>query len=139
ANANATMPPKDGLPVLGRAPDFASPGPWINTGGKALTLKQLRGRVVLVDFWTYSCINCIRTFPYLKAWDERYRKDGLTIVGVHSPEFPFERDPGNVEEAIESNGIRYPVAQDNELQTWSAYGNEYCPAESLLDARGRVR
>lgn len=128
------------LPVLGRAPEFVGNERWFNTpGDEPLTLKQLRGRIVLVDFWTYSCINCIRTFPYLKAWDKRYRKDGLTIVGVHTPEFPFERDPGNVEEAIESNEIRYPVAQDNEQQTWNAYANEYWPAEYFIDARGRVR
>ncbi|HYQ77659.1 MAG TPA: cytochrome c biogenesis protein DipZ [Solirubrobacterales bacterium] len=128
------------LPVLGKAPEFVGNEHWFNTpGDRPLTLKQLRGRVVLVDFWTYSCINCIRTFPYLKAWDKRYRKDGLTIVGVHTPEFPFERDPGNVEDAIERNGIRYPVAQDNEQQTWNAYANQYWPAEYFIDARGRVR
>ena len=132
--------PDSGLPVLGKAPEFVGNERWFNTpGDRPLTLEELRGRVVLVDFWTYSCINCIRTFPYLKAWDKRYRKDGLTIVGVHSPEFPFERDPGNVEEAIERNDIRYPVTQDNELQTWSAYANQYWPAEYFIDARGRVR
>lgn len=129
-----------GLPVLGRAPDFVGNERWFNTPGeRPLTLRRLRGRVVLVDFWTYTCINCIRTFPYLKAWDARYRKDGLTIVGVHTPEFPFERDPGNVEAAIERSGIRYPVAQDNEQQTWNAYANQYWPAEYFIDARGRVR
>jgi cytochrome c biogenesis protein CcdA/thiol-disulfide isomerase/thioredoxin len=138
AKGNPT--PDSGLPVLGTAPEFVGNERWFNTpGDRPLTLRQLRGRVVLVDFWTYSCINCIRTFPYLKAWDERYRKDGLTIVGVHTPEFPFERDPANVEEAIESNGIRYPVAQDNEQQTWNAYSNQYWPAEYFIDARGRVR
>jgi thiol-disulfide isomerase/thioredoxin len=99
----------------------------------------LRGRVVLVDFWTYTCINCIRTQPYLKAWDEKYRDKGLTIVGVHTPEFPFERDAGNVEDAIKRAGIKYPVAQDNEYGTWDAYGNQYWPAEYLIDARGRIR
>lgn len=128
------------LPVLGEAPEFVGNQQWFNTpGDRPLTLRSLRGRVVLVDFWTYSCINCIRTFPYLKAWDERYRKDGLTIVGVHTPEFPFERVPDNVAEAIESNEIRYPVAQDNDQATWSAYGNQYWPAEYFIDAEGRVR
>ena len=94
---------------------------------------------MLVDFWTYTCINCIRTLPYLKAWDARYRAEGLTIVGVHTPEFPFERDAGNVRDAIGRNGLRYPVAQDNEYATWNAYGNEYWPAKYLIDARGRVR
>lgn len=128
------------LPVLGKAPEFVGNERWFNTpGDEPLTLKQLRGRVVLVDFWTYSCINCIRTFPYLKAWDARYRKDGLTIVGVHTPEFPFERDPDNVEDAIQQNDIRYPVAQDNEQATWNAYANQYWPAEYFIDAKGRVR
>ncbi len=128
------------LPVLGRAPEFTGTQRWFNTpGGTPLTLRELRGRVVLVDFWTYSCINCLRTLPYLKAWDERYRADGLTIVGVHAPEFPFEKDAGNVEAAIGREGIRYPVAQDNEMATWNAYGNQYWPAEYFVDARGRVR
>jgi cytochrome c biogenesis protein CcdA/thiol-disulfide isomerase/thioredoxin len=131
---------KADLPVLGNAPEFVGNERWFNTpGDRPLTIASLRGRVVLVDFWTYSCINCLRTLPYLKAWDERYRKDGLTIVGVHSPEFPFEKDAGNVEAAIERNEIRYPVAQDNELATWSAYGNQYWPAEYFIDAQGRVR
>jgi cytochrome c biogenesis protein CcdA/thiol-disulfide isomerase/thioredoxin len=129
-----------GLPVLGVAPEFVGNQQWFNTpGDRPLTLAGLRGRVVLVDFWTYSCINCIRTFPYLKAWDRRYRKDGLTIVGMHTPEFPFEREASNVEAAIEENGIRYPVAQDNDQATWNAYGNQYWPAEYFVDAQGRVR
>ncbi len=128
------------LPVLGEAPEFIGNQAWFNTpGGRPLTLRSLRGRVVLVDFWTYSCINCLRTLPYLTAWDRTYRKDGLTIVGVHSPEFPFEKDAGNVEEAIERNGIDYPVAQDNDLATWSAYGTQYWPSEYFIDAQGRVR
>jgi len=128
------------LPSLGRAPELVGTQRWFNTpGDEPLTLGELRGRVVLIDFWTYSCINCIRTFPYLKAWDRRYRRDGLTIVGVHTPEFPFERDPGNVASAIESNGIRYPVVQDNEFATWSAYANQYWPAEYFVDAEGNVR
>jgi cytochrome c biogenesis protein CcdA/thiol-disulfide isomerase/thioredoxin len=131
---------RSGLPVLGAAPEFVGNQQWFNTpGGRALTLRSLRGRVVLVDFWTYTCINCLRTLPYLTAWDRTYRKDGLTIVGVHSPEFSFEKDAGNVEEAIERNGIRYPVVQDNELATWSAYGNQYWPSEYFIDSRGRVR
>ena len=94
---------------------------------------------MLVDFWTYTCINCLRTLPYLEAWDARYRRDGLVIVGVHSPEFPFERDAGNVATAIRREGIRYPVAQDNKLATWNAWGNQYWPADYLVDARGQVR
>jgi cytochrome c biogenesis protein CcdA/thiol-disulfide isomerase/thioredoxin len=128
------------LPVLGVAPEFVDNQRWFNTpGDRPLTLKGLRGRVVLVDFWTYSCINCIRTLPYLKAWDAKYRRDGLTIVGVHTPEFPFEREAGNVEAAIDEDGIHYPVVQDNEQATWNAYGNQYWPAEYFIDAQGRVR
>jgi cytochrome c biogenesis protein CcdA/thiol-disulfide isomerase/thioredoxin len=128
------------LPVLGAAPDFQGNQRWFNTpGNRPLTLAGLRGRVVLVDFWTYSCINCLRTLPYLKAWDATYRARGLTIVGVHSPEFPFEKSAANVEAAIRQNGLRYPVAQDNDLATWNAFGNQYWPAEYLIDTRGKVR
>jgi cytochrome c biogenesis protein CcdA/thiol-disulfide isomerase/thioredoxin len=140
--AVASRPPSEqaALPRLGRAPDFIGTQRWFNTpGGRPLSLAALRGRVVLVDFWTYTCINCIRTLPYLKAWDARYRAAGLTIVGVHSPEFPFERNAGNVAAAIHQNGLRYPVVQDNHLATWSAWGNEYWPAEYLIDAHGEVR
>src|SRR5829696_3211437 len=125
------------LPVLGRAPDFSGNDRWFNS--KPLTLAGLRGRVVLVDFWTYTCINCIRTLPYTRAWDAAYRDRGLTIVGVHTPEFSFERDAGNVEDAIAQNRLRYPVAQDNGYKTWNAWGNQYWPAKYLIDAKGRVR
>ena len=94
---------------------------------------------MLVDFWTYTCINCIRTLPYLVAWDKAYRDKGLTIVGVHSPEFTFERNADNVARALKQNGITYPVAQDNELATWTAWGNQYWPAKYLIDAKGHVR
>src|SRR3954467_859712 len=128
------------LPPLGNAPDFVGTQQWFNTpGGRPLSLRALRGRVGLVDFWTYTCINCLRTLPYLTAWDRRYRHDGLVIVGVHTPEFPFERDAGNVRRAIAQNGLRYPVAQDNKYATWHAYGNQYWPAEYFVDAHGRVR
>jgi thiol-disulfide isomerase/thioredoxin len=126
--------------VLGKAPDFTGNQRWFNTpAGAPLDLKQLRGRVVLVDFWTYTCINCIRTLPYVRAWDERYRRRGLTVVGVHTPEFPFERNASNVQHAIAQNGLRYAVAQDNDYATWDAWGNQYWPAKYLIDARGRVR
>jgi cytochrome c biogenesis protein CcdA/thiol-disulfide isomerase/thioredoxin len=129
-----------GLPVLGRAPDFTGNDRWWGTAANApLDLADLRGRVVLIDFWTYTCINCIRTLPYLRAWDGRYRERGLTIVGVHTPEFAFEREADNVRRAIAANRLRYPVAQDNEYATWSAWGNQYWPAKYLIDARGRVR
>jgi cytochrome c biogenesis protein CcdA/thiol-disulfide isomerase/thioredoxin len=126
------------LEDYGPAPDFVGNQRWFNTP-KPLTLAALRGRVVLIDFWTYTCINCIRTFPHLKAWDAKYRDLGLTIVGVHSPEFSFEKKAANVERAIKQNDLRYPVAQDNDLATWNAWSNQYWPAEYLIDARGRVR
>ena len=136
----STPSPDRKLPILGRAPDFTGNQSWFNTpGDRALSLRELRGRVVLVDFWTYTCINCIRTLPHLKAWDDRYRESGLTIVGVHTPEFPFERDAGNVSDAIDQNGLGYAVAQDNDYATWTAYGNEYWPAKYLIDASGQVR
>jgi cytochrome c biogenesis protein CcdA/thiol-disulfide isomerase/thioredoxin len=128
------------LPVLGRAPEIEGTQQWFNTpNGRSLTLGELRGDVLLIDFWTYSCINCIRTLPHLKAWDERYREAGLTVIGLHAPEFPFERDAGNVARAIEQNGLEYPVAQDNDFATWNAYGNQFWPAKYLIDSRGRVR
>jgi cytochrome c biogenesis protein CcdA/thiol-disulfide isomerase/thioredoxin len=132
------------LPDLGTAPEFTETEDWFNTGngtspGPALTLASLRGRVVLVDFWTYTCINCIRTLPYLKAWDAAYRKDGLTVIGVEAPEFAFEKEASNVEDAIGQFGLRYPVVQDNDMGTWDAYGNEYWPADYLIDAQGQVR
>jgi thiol-disulfide isomerase/thioredoxin len=128
------------LPVLGTAPEFTETEDWFNTpGDKPLTLAALRGRVVLVDFWTYTCINCIRTLPYLKAWNAAYAKDGLTIVGVETPEFAFEKDASNVSDAIGQFGLRYPVVQDNNMGTWNAYGNEYWPADYLIDAKGKVR
>jgi cytochrome c biogenesis protein CcdA/thiol-disulfide isomerase/thioredoxin len=133
-------PETETLPVLGEAPEFTGTQQWFNTPGeRPLSLRELRGQVVLVDFWTYTCINCIRTFPYLRAWDERYRDRGLTIVGIHTPEFPFEREAGNVAEAIEQSDLRYPIVQDNEYGTWSAYANQYWPAKYLIDAQGRVR
>jgi cytochrome c biogenesis protein CcdA/thiol-disulfide isomerase/thioredoxin len=140
APASAADARPSGLPVLGTAPEFVDTQRWFNTpGGRPLAMRSLRGRVVLVDFWTYSCINCLRTLPYLTAWDRRYRKDGLTIVGVHSPEFPFEKDAGNVADAIARNGIHYPVVQDNNLSTFFAYGTEAWPAEYFIDAKGQAR
>ena len=126
--------------TVARAPEFRNISLWLNTpNGAPLTLAKLRGKVVLVDFWTYSCINCLRTLPHLKAWDAAYRKDGLVIVGVHTPEFAFERVPGNVRDAVRRLGVRYPVALDNGYGTWRAYANEYWPAEYLIDRTGRIR
>ena len=128
------------LPDLGTAPEFMETQDWFNTpGGRPETLASLQGRVVLVDFWTYTCINCIRTLPYLKAWDAAYRHEGLTIVGVETPEFAFEHEAANVANAIVQFGLRYPVVQDNNMGTWNAYGNQYWPADYLIDAHGQVR
>jgi cytochrome c biogenesis protein CcdA/thiol-disulfide isomerase/thioredoxin len=140
ARFHAATATDGGLPVLGRAPDFTGNDSWLNTpGDRPLTLRELRGKVVLVDFWTYTCINCLRTFPALRAWHERYAREGLVIVGVHTPEFTFERERDNVERAVDDNDLRYAVAQDNEYATWNAWGNQYWPAKYLIDARGRVR
>jgi cytochrome c biogenesis protein CcdA/thiol-disulfide isomerase/thioredoxin len=128
------------LPDLGQAPEFKDTEHWFNTpGDKPVSLTSLRGHVVLVDFWTYTCINCIRTLPYLNAWYAKYHSKGLDIVGVHTPEFPFERSASNVASAIEQDGIHYPVAQDNEYGTWNAYKNEDWPAEYFIDAKGQIR
>jgi thiol-disulfide isomerase/thioredoxin len=121
----------------GVAPEIKGIHEWFNSD--PLTIAKLRGKVVLVDFWTYSCINCIRTFPYLKAWDEKYREKGLMIIGVHSPEFGFEKDRENVRRAVLQHGIKYPVAMDNDKKTWDAYANHYWPHKYLIDSQGNIR
>jgi thiol-disulfide isomerase/thioredoxin len=126
------------LPATGPlAPDFAGIVDWENS--PPLTMGALRGKVVLVDFWTYSCINCQRTFPFLRQWWDRYRAAGLVIVGVHSPEFAFEKSVANVRRAVKDYGIGWPVAVDSNMATWNAYSNQYWPAEYLIDAGGHVR
>ncbi len=125
------------LPVEGQLPALDGLGPWINGG--PLTREQLRGKVVVIDFWTYSCINCIRSIPYVRAWDEKYRDDGLVIIGVHAPEFAFERNPDNVRRAVADLGIKYPVALDNDYSVWKALKNNYWPAHYFFDAQGRQR
>lgn len=117
--------------------EFEGLGPWINSD--PFTLHDKRGKVVLVDFWTYTCINCIRTFPYLKEWNRKYSDDGLVIVGVHAPEFTFEKIYENVDKAVLEFGIEYAVAQDNDHQTWQRFNNRYWPAKYLLDMNGVVR
>jgi cytochrome c biogenesis protein CcdA/thiol-disulfide isomerase/thioredoxin len=130
----------DRLKDFGPAPEFAGISDWINTpGSQPLSLAKLRGKVVLVDFWTYSCVNCIRTLPYLKAWYGRYHDAGLVIVGVHTPEFAFEHVVGNVKRAVGEHDIRYPVAVDNGYKTWNAWANQYWPADYLIDRNGHVR
>lgn len=119
------------------APELAKIGGHINT--EPITLADLKGKVVLVDFWTYSCINCIRTIPYLNAWHEKYADQGLVIVGVHAPEFEFEKNIDNVKAAVEKYGIEYPVVQDNDKGTWKAYENRYWPRKYLVDDEGYIR
>ncbi|MEV8372120.1 cytochrome c biogenesis protein CcdA [Kribbella sp. NPDC056861] len=128
------------LASCGAAPEFRGTQKWFNTpGGQAATLSGLKGKVVLVDFWAYSCINCQRATPHLLAWDKAYKSLGLQIVGIHSPEFAFEKSAGNVQAAITNEKIGYPVGQDNNLATWTAYRNQYWPAKYLVDAEGTVR
>lgn len=119
------------------APEIRGIQEWINS--RPLTLEELRGKVVLIDFWTYSCINCIRTLPYVTDWYETYKDDGFVVIGVHTPEFAFERETRNVEQAIHRYGITYPVAQDNDYEIWKAYKNRYWPAHYLIDAQGKIR
>src|SRR5262245_24010371 len=122
---------------FGAAPQLTGLSNWVNS--KPLTLDKLRGKVVLIDFWTYSCINCLRTLPHVKAWDRTYRKRGLVVLGVHTPEFAFEHVPGNVDGAVRRLGIHYPVALDNDYGTWNAFRNQYWPAKYLIDRRGHLR
>lgn len=123
-------------PLLKPAPAFKGIDNWLNS--PPLTLEGLRGKVVLVDFWTYDCINCIRTLPYIAKWHKAYKDKGLVVVGVHTPEYAFERNTGNVRAAMQRFGITYPVAQDNRYATWDAYSNRYWPAVYLIDKQGRI-
>jgi cytochrome c biogenesis protein CcdA/thiol-disulfide isomerase/thioredoxin len=125
------------LPVEGMLPPLDGLGPWINS--VPLNRESLRGKVVVIDFWTYSCINCLRSIPYVRAWYEQYAKDGLVVIGVHAPEFAFERNPANVRKAVQDLGIRYPVALDNDYRLWRGLNNHYWPAHYFVDAKGRVR
>ena len=135
-------PPPDDLPAelanARGAPNFQGATDWLNTEGP-IDIVDLRGRVVLVDFWTYSCVNCIRTFPHLNAWHDAYAGRGLVIVGVHSPEFRFERERDNVEEATQRHGIDHAVALDNDFSIWNAYHNRFWPAKYLVDPYGKIR
>jgi len=118
------------------APEFTGITNWLNAPPQ--TIAGLKGKVVLVEFWTYSCINCIHVQPHVKQWHERYRDQGLVVIGVHTPEYDEERSTANVRRAIERFGIAYPVAQDNEYATWNAYGNRFWPAMYLVDRDGRI-
>lgn len=121
------------------APELTGITKWLNTEGKQIKLSDLKGKVVLIDFWTYTCINCIRTLPHVTSWYDKYNKDGFVVVGVHTPEFEFEKDTNNVANAIKQYNINYPVAQDNNYSTWNAYSNQYWPAHYLIDANGVIR
>lgn len=133
----ATTATTDGLNDWGVAPEFRGITQWLNS--PALRLADLRGKVVLVDFWTYACINCLRTLPHVNRWAETYRDKGLVVVGVHTPEFTFERSTSNVQSAIRRHGVKYPVAMDNNYATWKAFDNSYWPSHYLVDGQGRIR
>ena len=125
-------PLKNSIP----APEFTGIEKWLNS--EPLTMQQLRGKVVLVDFWTYTCINCINTLPHVTSWHQKYKDQGLVVVGVHTPEYPFERNTDNVKTAIKRFDLRFPVAQDNRYATWGAYNNQFWPAFYLIDKKGQV-
>jgi thiol-disulfide isomerase/thioredoxin len=128
---------EDRLPKIVRAPEFIGLGPWHNS--EPFTLASLKGKVVLVDFWTYSCINCIRTLPYMEGYWQKFKDMPFVLLGVHTPEFVFEKDKQNVADAIKRHGLTYPIAQDNDYGTWSAFANRYWPAKYLIDADGYIR
>ncbi|PKL19741.1 MAG: hypothetical protein CVV48_16515 [Spirochaetae bacterium HGW-Spirochaetae-4] len=131
--------PRNGVPGdYGKAPPIIAEGPWINTD-HPLSLEDLKGKVVLIDFWTYSCVNCVRTIPYLRTWYEKYAAEGLVIIGVHTPEFPFERNEGNVKRAVRDLDVTWPVVLDNNFAQWNAYHNRYWPAHFFIDSTGRIR
>jgi cytochrome c biogenesis protein CcdA/thiol-disulfide isomerase/thioredoxin len=127
----------EGLPDRGLAPDFTGISRWLNSD--ALTMSQLQGKVVLVDFWTYSCVNCVRTLPHITGWYEKYKNNNFVVIGVHTPEFAFEKKASNVQNALQEFKINYPVALDNNYGTWQAYDNHYWPAEYLIDSKGHIR
>lgn len=135
--ASTGYPELEGLADYGPTPELAGISNWFNS--EPSTLRELRGKVVLIDFWTYSCINCIRTFPYLQEWYSKYEDDGFVLLGVHTPEFAFEKEPDNVAAAIEDFGIEYPVALDPDYETWESFSNHYWPAHYLIDRQGVLR
>jgi cytochrome c biogenesis protein CcdA/thiol-disulfide isomerase/thioredoxin len=137
ASMKMTAKTPDTLPIEGNLPSLDGAVQWLNS--PPLTAQALKGKVVLVDFWTYSCINCLRTLPYVEAWAEKYHDQGLVVIGVHAPEFAFERDVGNVTKAMKDLGITYPVAIDNDYKVWRAFNNQYWPAHYFADAQGRIR
>ncbi len=137
AVVDTTQPFRSNLPIEGAAPSLNGVVDWLNS--PPLTAEELRGKVVLIDFWTYSCINCIRTVPYVRAWAEKYKDQGLVVIGVHAPEFAFEKKIDNVKKAVDDFEIGYPVAIDNDYKIWRAFENSYWPAHYLIDAKGQIR
>lgn len=136
-NLSSTNVSAESLQNYGPAPNIQGISAWINS--PPLNISQLRGKVVIVDFWTYSCINCIRSIPHLNAWESAYGNNGLVIIGIHTPEFQFEHNYTNVYDAVQKFGIKYAVALDNNYSTWDAYNNEYWPADYVIDANGNIR
>ncbi len=138
APANLSVAGEAKLPTLYPAPEFRGLTNWLNS--KPIeSMESLRGKVVLIDFWTYSCINCINTLPYVKKWHKKYADKGLVVIGVHAPEFKFERIPKNVVKAVKDYKLQYPIALDNGFKLWRAYRNRYWPAKYLIDKNGVVR
>jgi cytochrome c biogenesis protein CcdA/thiol-disulfide isomerase/thioredoxin len=142
----SNAPSRGKLANFGIAPELVTTGEWFNLdqldlveGTKKITMEDLKGKVVLLDFWTYSCVNCVRTIPYLASWYETYKDDGLVIIGVHTPEFAFERNPQNVQNAMKELGVTWPVVLDNNFAQWSAYNNRYWPAHYFIDVEGQIR
>ena len=135
--ADANSSPAIQLAQAGsKAPEFKGLSNWFNS--EPLSMSALRGKVVLVDFWTYGCVNCVNTLPHVTQLYAKYKDRGLVVVGIHTPEFPFERSAGNVQNALKRHGITYPVAQDNDSATWNAYSNNYWPAQYIVDQSGKV-
>lgn len=134
--ATPAAPIKVAAAQAATAPDFAGISAWFNS--KPLSIADLRGKVVLVDFWTYGCVNCVNTLPHVTDLYAKYKDKGLVVIGVHTPEFPFERSASNVQAALKRHGITYPVAQDNESKTWNAYRNQYWPAQYIIDQTGKI-
>jgi thiol-disulfide isomerase/thioredoxin len=134
--ANSGAAPSAQIQTNRIAPEFTGIDHWLNS--QPLTMQQLRGKVVLVDFWTYTCVNCVNTLPHVEKLYEKYKDQGLVVVGVHTPEYAFERETNKVSAAIAQYGLRYPVAQDNHYATWNAYSNQYWPAVYLIDKTGHV-
>ncbi len=136
ADEQAAKPPIELVDAQRVAPNFVGIDNWLNSA--PLNITDLRGKVVLIDFWTYGCYNCVNTLPHVTRLYDTYKDKGLVVVGVHTPEFPFEKSTGNLQAALKRYGIRYPVAQDNEYATWNAYRNQYWPAQYILDQTGKI-